>query len=671
MQLFIEDEPVETSRNKVAFPVPEDPNQWGDVVMDNLSKEAPYALQYVPEVQFIKQDPDAGVGLGVITVSSGSQSALTTSAPTGTVGKRAVIPFIIKGGELYPLDLVITQSRKIFPLTETRLREALFRPETFELVSRDPGDNGLNSVFGLDLIQGFGSRSIQDVGAFGNGMGGAKFASAKFALLQKVASLGISAEDLSALASDIASDASVNRKLASNDAFRGAVRTLSMAEGRAKTASARGLAYAPDVVQLGKLGNGRYWIKAASRENYDVPEITIISRRDLVKIAGEDMAVKVDTEGTVTQAERVEDPTAMSVDTSSWKRIDSTGIYRVMTIDGRELTGWVFTNLTDFDGIRVPTTVFTNGSESAIQDSIAGVAVSPALDLPSTEPKGTGLFYVVSGGKIDATIPVLVESAEVSETGKKYRVLTLLGERKIVRLVHGVKSLTVVSEDEIVMPGVTQFLPLVREAIVALVENASDVVKTASYLSVPVFSIYGDGTYFSHRSHGVPNAASTLNQKLSYDEAAFALCALGCSAGEAHKILKKASYGRAVDVRGVKDVKLASHNEALQRDLDARWARKVASLRVDLLKEAAGIPDAATVDAALGLRFINPDNVRIYVAEIPYLERCLNRVCEMLLASRLGMAEIPEYAASRAARAMDEVVRGLKALALRGTGTVA
>jgi hypothetical protein len=55
----------------------------------------------------------------------------------------------------------------------------------------------------------------------------------------------------------------------------------------------------------------------------------------------------------------------------------------------------------------------------------------------------------------------------------------------------------------------------------------------------------------------------------------------------------------------------------------------------------------------------------MYVSHLPYLDRALSMVCELTLASRLGLNEVPEFAAARACRALNEVVEGLKALALR------
>ena len=83
------------------------------------------------------------------------------------------------------------------------------------------------------------------------------------------------------------------------------------------------------------------------------------------------------------------------------------------------------------------------------------------------------------------------------------------------------------------------------------------------------------------------------------------------------------------------------------------------------MKEAAVLPDVMTVDAVLSLGFINSENVRMYASRTPYLEKCLSMVCELLLGARIGLTEISEFAAARCARALDETIQGLKALALR------
>ena len=71
--------------------------------------------------------------------------------------------------------------------------------------------------------------------------------------------------------------------------------------------------------------------------------------------------------------------------------------------------------------------------------------------------------------------------------------------------------------------------------------------------------------------------------------------------------------------------------------------------------------DAMTVDQALDLNILNPQNITKYVDGINLLERARQFILKLLLASRLGLG-IDSDAARTAAFAMDEVIRDLQQL---------
>ena len=662
MDLFLPEEKLSFGHTKAASPVPENQNEWTHAILLELSKQAPYAMEYAPEVRILHKDDDVGTALGTIILTGATQSALSSVGNARGTSKKVLVPIIIRNNKMSPLDLLMSDSGTLVPMTETRLRELLFRPETFELVSKDPGDNSIRDIFGIGDSAGVGTRGPSVVQ--GNGM---KYSSA-YPMLSEVVAPSALRPDCTEVAKELAGNYALTKQATKNPAFLVAIQILSETEKVARSSAldlykVLGDVAGTDVLQLGTNRDGSYWAKSASRDSY-APHLEELSRRDLIKMAGEEVAVKVDKEGTVTVSSNALDTEALSTDTSEWETVKTPGIYKVRTATGRDITGWVIPNLVDFDGIRLPLAVFTNGSESAVQDEIAGSPVASGTDLPSSEPKGTGVFFTISGGKIDATVPVLVMGSSESSTGKAYAVRALTGEDRTVRIVPGVKKLVSMSK-EISLPETTKFLPIDQELAVKLVRRAEGLDKTASYADRAHFVVYGDGDYFSSRSYGIPKLAASLPSRMSYDDAVFALCAAGCGPDEAHQTLKQASYGRGVTVYGVRDVALASQTEATYRRKVASESRDVRSLRKNLVKEASVITDATAVDAALSLQFINSENVRVFTSHIPYLDKASNILCELLLASRLGITEIPEYATSRAARSIDEVIQGLRTLALR------
>ena len=84
------------------------------------------------------------------------------------------------------------------------------------------------------------------------------------------------------------------------------------------------------------------------------------------------------------------------------------------------------------------------------------------------------------------------------------------------------------------------------------------------------------------------------------------------------------------------------------------------NVKVNLIKEAASIEDSQTVDAALSLNFVNAENLDKFVSFIPMFEQCTRGLAQTLLASRLGINEIPENATASAMHKLLEVIQGLK-----------
>jgi hypothetical protein len=57
-----------------------------------------------------------------------------------------------------------------------------------------------------------------------------------------------------------------------------------------------------------------------------------------------------------------------------------------------------------------------------------------------------------------------------------------------------------------------------------------------------------------------------------------------------------------------------------------------------------------------------------FVNYMPELNEAQMKLCELLLASRLGLKDIPEGALEKSIRATEEVLEGLKTLAFQGPG---
>jgi hypothetical protein len=674
MELFTPVQKPFANTKVAATPLDEDSAKWSSQILQELFRQVPEASEYNPKYVPMRQDPEQGFSIGVIVISAQTDSALSNSTANPT-SKKALIPVIIKNNELCPLDLVMSEDKRLWPLNGQRLREVLFRPNTFDMMTNDEGDGSLYSMFYPP------GRSSNTPGAgMGNHSGGdASYIMGPGMKMAQLAERGLLAEiaptlsqiDLDRLTDKIAAEG-LQDQLSVNPAFLMAVSALAQYDGKLLTEGDpellmdKAASIAPvEVAQFGyDAARDRYWMKAASRTLFN-PDVDFISRRELVKLAGEEIAKKVDMDGTTTVAAPVKDVTPLSAQGEEASIVQEAGVYKVRDTSGQEHVGWVIPQLIDFDGTRLPMTIFTDGKVAAVQESIVGSSVpDDGIELPNSPPKGSGVFYVIAPDGIQATVPMRILGVEASMDGSEVvHAVSLTGEQRTIRKVEGLQQMMPQGE-EVMLPASAGFLSLENELAVPLIDGQESM-KQASLMR-PHLTVRSNGSDVAFSFYGLPGYEQSVPKTASYDEAVFTLCVAGLTPVRAHSVLKTASlFSRPETIVGVQDVRPLSHVLDEVQKIAEKKVAEARELRRDLVKEASILPDIQTVDSVLSLGFINPENIRTFVGKLPYLDRALNTLCELTLLSRLGMSEVPEFAAARACRAVDEVVQGLKALGMR------
>lgn len=133
-----------------------------------------------------------------------------------------------------------------------------------------------------------------------------------------------------------------------------------------------------------------------------------------------------------------------------------------------------------------------------------------------------------------------------------------------------------------------------------------------------------------------------------------ALVKLGATVKEADLILKRAQLSRKINVSGL-------NNLITERMIKkASDINKVALLKQDTIKLAAMMPTEDSVDKVLSLNFINPLNLRQFIDFIPTFEETVSNLCALLLATRLGLKELDEYALKTAIQVLEKIITDLK-----------
>lgn len=217
---------------------------------------------------------------------------------------------------------------------------------------------------------------------------------------------------------------------------------------------------------------------------------------------------------------------------------------------------------------------------------------------------------------------------------------------------------------EYTLPARMKWLPLegfeemTNSAISYAVKQAAEVLTDR-----PVHLIHNGYDGFSMR--GVAKYASAVGwdaTNLSRYQATFIMASLGCGRERIAEVYKTASIKGIANLHGLNFTPFASEKIAAAKPLAEKMMKVAANLRSNLIKEASYLENSQTVDALLALNFITPTNIAKFISKIPSLKTAISHLASCLIASRLGVKDIPESSASGAMMRLVEVVDGLEKL---------
>ena len=689
--------------------LPEDPNVWPNEITQELFKQCPYLADFEPHVVMDKVDAERGYGFGHVEVANKTELSRSAS-PEGLEAagvRQCKIPIIITNRKLQPFDVIVTEDASMLPLTEARLRQAIFRPQNFDITGKSPGDMSLMGQLYPPAGRGAGMGGSgitmdANMGKEGEEKGRDGHTAArsedqplldsekrwaknhpevgdgpihKPAFYKKASILHailptITAEDYNRFYEQILGDPGVMAAYTKNaSAVSPALRAL----GRCnpvddnKTASALLEGIVPSVVQLVRDGDG-YTVKTANSRCWTVRQ-EHWDRRTAIQSLGEKVVLAADMSGSATLSldEGAEPEGAPE---APHDLIKDFGLYAVRDDKGRDLVGYVFPNLIDVDGTKLPLALFWNGSQAAVQGEISGSKTGEGVPLvEGHHPEGHGAFYRSDGEEPEATIPLTIRST-LSEGGEgvTLQAETFDGREVSVQVQPNIAEVMAGEEGTMLVPDTMHWLPLDNAEEVVLMSDGETSEKmahpTRPFATVLIRS--GGVDSFSLDGLALDKIASTDRSFLSTDDALFYLVGLGVRPAHASAKLAEALDGaRPVAVKIARSLRTA--REAYDLATKEATARRASfpDLRVSLVKEAAVIPDPTAVDTVLSLGFINPENTQTFIDYLPELDAAQKKMCELLVASRLGMKEIPASALEKAVRATEQVLDGLKIIAFQ------
>jgi hypothetical protein len=722
-------------KKAVEMRLPEDPNRWGMEILQELYKQCPYISDFEPHVEMDRADGEKGYGFGHISITN------QTEAPAGSspdqlqaAGVRNVrVPVIVREGMLQPLDLLVTDDSKIIPLTEGRLRQAIFRPQAFDVTARTPGDQSMIGQLYPPYRQNYGMGG----GGIATSTGIGKQAAKRDTLLEKNAGAmeeyflgeGIrhgrlgkkmavfepgSGELETFMKNAAATCPHCKRKMDECTCLPAAEKKASLLEAILPTintsdylaftnklidtglcatftknaaASVESLkllirhnphetpklasiadmtaVLAPSALQLQRHGSGHYVIKVANHTVWR-PKEALVTRKEAVARFGEKVVLAADVSGSVTMGQ---DATTQTVPEGPRPGpITDYGMYKVCDTKGAEHIGVVIPNLVDTDGKSLPIALFTNGSSSAVQTDIVGTPAGQVFDLPSSPPSGHGFFFKADKGKVCATIPLSC-SGSSSAPGEPadMQCETFDGRPVTVSQQPNIQMIMQSEDGKMLIPMDWRWSCLDQTQAIDLAGGEEDAGKEAQVRrALNSVTIRSGGGFYDIDGLAVEKLASVERHGLDIDGALFLLVGLGVHPDTAVQKIAHASLGHAaMQVSVGRALTPASEQEAMA--LAKVASRKVASLKRDLVKEAAFLTDPTAVDTVLSIGFINPENITMFISYLPEIDESQAHLCELLLASRLGMTEVPTGALEKTVKSLEDVIEGLRVLAFTGS----
>lgn len=746
--LYIQKQLPVFEKNAAEVTLPDDPNTWANELIQELYKQTPYVADFDASVEMDKVDDERGTGLGVVLLRNKTEMQNTQDdAGRKAIGIRQVrIPVVISDGKLQPFDLLVMENSQMLPLTEQRLRQAMFRPQAFDVTSRTPGDQSMVGQLFPPYRQNYGFGGAGATMGVGMGKEGADASSIEFHdKMKKI--LGLSDADVAKMKADKAPAAHASQEptmhgtiiegilnpgkkkqsaamansttptqiltkvkdlvpkvkhgsllkavlptMYNND-FVTITESLAALSGTGlieKNASGLGRALEVlsqfednsqafrkmasdvlphDVLQIRHLDTGGYEVKYAYSAAWD-PKSEVVDRGTLVKMAGEKVALDVDLNGSVTSTNgptpnaKGEDPESAE---SKPENISSFGMYRVKKEeDGQELVGYVFPNLMDTDGEALPIALFTNGSVTALQDAIVGDSVGSDSGLVFGPHKGHGMFVrQLPNGKVDAVVPMSVISGYSVGEDKSMKVKVFDGREMFVKVQPNLTHPTE-SDDMCLIPDTFKWMPLGGDSVNLISDPAewSSHSKTAEAEGHVTLRAWDNDNVLLSGEPIEKMGSSSIHTDL--DEAAFLFAGFGTDLkylGE--KIGESVFHNTPVKVKIGRQIQ--TYEQTAREATKTAMARLsgIPDLRVNLAKEAAFIPDPLAVDTVLSLGFINPENIETFIAYLPVIDESQSKLCELLMASRLGLSVVPKGALEKAIKSTEEVINGLKVLAFQ------
>lgn len=649
MEPLFQDVKALTFGKTANYKLPTDAGQWITEILKHFHDKHPWAGKYLTSVEIKEKNPEEGYGFGWVEIS----------ASTNDESASVKAPVLIKDNKLFPLDTVMNPKGEFFTLTPKRLDDALFKTDLFEKTIKQ------DELKDMEVVGPFANQDKYPNQRWGY-LGGGSFKTGS--LLDAIKDT-IYDTDLQAFAETLSTDDELRKCAMENPAYFACVKKLHEAEKTVVKKASLNYRQEIDgsVMQIIRMPKAHYILKTANPHAYLLFKDVLDRPTALMKLGGE-LVRLVDSRGSLTVTTN-SCKIKTAADENEYQATSESGRYHATTLTGSPVVGTVFATIVNTKGDEIPMRIFSSDGGYAFQEEIAGKKARGVTldDIPSGPPKGFGVFFWDHEGAIKATEPLVVVGKAQEPTGSYILAHTMMGD-ELKLLPSAAKTATAAGKD-LIIPSTAKFHPIVGDKIIPLADTETTVVKNASLKNhdrkFTITALSGSRFNFSGRC-GLEKLSKAEKNNLNLDDAVFMATVLGLAPEFAEAKLGQAMVHGNTSIVGLHPlIPIAEYEKAAEEKLAGMGKSLdsyMKSLRHNLIKEAVIFTDEETVDKVLGLNFLNPDNIKVFVEYLPDLEEAQMRLNKLLVSTRIGLQELDEAALTNAIQGMEKTIEGLKIL---------
>lgn len=629
-----------------------DIESWPEDIIQKLKERVPKMAGMNSMVKFMKKDEENGTATGSVVINSPE--------------KTAVVPIIIKDFMLYPMDIMVAK-QKLLPLTPDYFDAVFDDNNVFQKLEEYPTYSGLGRFEDANMWEAIYPPSL----------GRYAYASAGYPILDAISDN----VDGSTIKESIKSEKQATARYYNNGHLDVLKKVANLQPVNMKEFGRAADKLIPNsVVMVLKEGPNKYTSLTTSDEVFH-PGIQTMDRESTCGFMStisdrvEDTMNEVDQNGEkmLVVPEGDDDVFLARADDHVPVQANEYDHYSVRTKTGVNVEGIVIPKVIDFDQEVKGVKIFLGKTMNSVQEEIYGARLRHSgYTLEGSFPKvgqtGTFVFNPDPSHGL-ATIPVTIKS--VYEDCGKYvlKVYTLAGEplKLIICPKTRLERIAKVPSEKhptYMLPGKMKWVAMDNMGEVSnsphdyIIKSAAQVLTNKPVTLIPT----GYGQYSVKGVSKYAAAAGWDHTNLSEGQVKFILSAMSCPQEKIASSLKYAKRAGRAELHNLRFTPLHHEKWAKYKPLVEKLQKFSSEVRCNLYKEASYIDNSQTVDALLALNFINPENMSKFINMVPSLKAAVSSLASCLLASRLGMKEIPESSASTAMQKLIEVVTGLERL---------